>query len=458
MRWPHLQVADLEYFTSQIEDVNLILDHRSKESDFSRTGLIGPVNLVKAMVLKSSHSCMSVARFLRKKLNIYSPKGGSVSRSGASQARKKILPSLFETINSKMLDRHSSKPKNIIRWKGHQICAIDATSLITNKSIYDDFLGGLSEKERQEMEKNHPHTYNEEAQLHAVTLHDTLNDLCLDIHIDFKSIGERELATRFGEKIKSDMIVVFDRGYPASWFFMLMENIGCKYLIRLKKDHSNEVKAFYESGNASQIITLNLKKTDIEKLEDSGCPSGIEATFKVRLVRVEYEGCVRIFATNLTVKEASTKDINELYGLRWEIEKSYGTLKTYLKLEGWCQYTKQGVLTDVAIKIMLYNLSSILSQQAKHELIKSISDKESTWEFKVCKAYAIDSLKEDLEIIFCIIKISPCDRLKLISRLLKAHTLDLLRNLSSIIKNRKVKRKDDSKPNRRTQMNRKASI
>ena len=96
------------------------------------------------------------------------------------------MPSLFNEIDSGLKDIFYSQ-SDIERWNFYRVVAMDETSLITNKAIYTDFKNHPSEDELENSTENHSHTFFEEDQLHSVTLHDTLNDICLGVTIDSRA-------------------------------------------------------------------------------------------------------------------------------------------------------------------------------------------------------------------------------------------------------------------------------
>lgn len=398
---------------------------------------------------------MASARWLRLNLAVSSPKGGSVSRSALCQARAKIKASLFTEIDEGLLERfYFGHGNDVELWKGLRLTAMDGSSLVTNQVIYQDFLKHLSKEELEDMKENHEYIYSEETQLHTVTLHDVLNDLCLGYTVDFKSVGERELVVKLSEILKPDMLLILDRGYPACWFFRLLKRIGVKFIIRLKNAHSKEVQQFFDSGKKEATMTVALTGDDAGKLKSAGFLSRIGSAVKVRLVRVEHDGAVRIFATSLKKKKASVKEIGELYLLRWNIETSYDTFKTYLKLEGWRINSKRGVLLDFAVKKLLYNLACIISLPAKELLRKEQSEREKRkpegkYDFRMCRVYSIEGLKSEILPLICN---SPSANIEAI---LKNYLIDLARNPSSVEKGRVIERKNGHKPNRRGLMNKK---
>ena len=156
---------------------------------------------------------MAMSTWLRQTLGVYSPVNDSVSRSAFYQARMKLMPKLFKDLDDGMKKLFYAQ-ENIQRWKNFRVVAMDGTSLITNQAIYADFLSHLSEQDLEELKENHLHTFYEKDQLHSVTLHNVMNDICLGSTVDFKSVGERELAAQLSHLLEKDMLITLDRGYP----------------------------------------------------------------------------------------------------------------------------------------------------------------------------------------------------------------------------------------------------
>lgn len=395
---------------------------------------------------------MNAATWLKDKVQVYSPQGGSVSRSAISQARLKIKASYYTHINENICNMFY-EGNQCRMWKNNwQVVAMDGTSLICNKLIYEDIITNKNQEELDDLKENHPHILKDEKQIHAVTLHDVINDICLGYTLDLKSIGERELATRLKRFLKPNMILVLDRGYPAAWLFQFLISLGIKFVIRVKKDHCKEIRRFSKSGKLEKEVMLKVDKKYETMLSELG------VTYKkkvdIRLVRIKKDGEEYILATNLDKTEASIDDLSELYRFRWGIETSYNTVKTYLKLEGWRINNEEGVKIDFAIKCLLYNLSSIISKPAELEIAKFQAVRENQvidyqWKNKICKCYRLESLLKVIEPIVC--KQPNID----IDFVLRNYLIDLVRSKSITKKNRSNPRPKKDKPQRHYLMNKK---
>ena len=70
----------------------------------------------------------------------------------------------------------------------------------------------------------------------------------------------------------------------------------------------------------------------------------------------------------LNLDKMSYENIKELYHLRWNIETSYRTLKSQMKLEEFSGYLVDIIKQDIYISVMLYNLISGIINENKPEI------------------------------------------------------------------------------------------
>jgi hypothetical protein len=84
-------------------------------------------------------------------------------------------------------------------------------------------------------------------------LYDVKSNITLDLQVESHSTGEREMALKHLNKTQTGYLVVYDRGYPAVWFYKyhMLKNVD--FCMRIVKN-SNVVKTFLESGKYSDIV------------------------------------------------------------------------------------------------------------------------------------------------------------------------------------------------------------
>jgi IS4 transposase len=128
----------------------------------------------------------------------------------------------------------------------------------------------------------------------------------------------------------------FDRGYPSAEFFIDLTERQQKFLLRLSattfKQEQKQMK------NDDCLVEVVFDRTRIsphrgtltaDKLVKAG-------SIHLRFVRILLQsGEYEYLATNLTLEEFSTKEIGELYSMRWELETAYDDLKNKLGIENF---------------------------------------------------------------------------------------------------------------------------
>jgi hypothetical protein len=79
--------------------------------------------------------------------------------------------------------------------------------------------------------------------------------------------------------------------------------------------------------------------------------------FNLRIITIKlFTGETEYLITNLDEKEFKHSDIAEIYKLRWQIEVSFKTLKSLLKIENISGLTRIAVIQDTFSQIVVYNM------------------------------------------------------------------------------------------------------
>ncbi len=69
-------------------------------------------------------------------------------------------------------------------------------------------------------------------------------------------MGERDLAVRHLEFAKPDGLILYDRGYPATWMFILHRKKGVNFCMRTVVDASNILSSFYYLDDDDLVVTI----------------------------------------------------------------------------------------------------------------------------------------------------------------------------------------------------------
>lgn len=172
----------------------------------------------------------------------------------------------------------------------------------------------------------------------------------------------------------SDMLLIYDRGYPGFANFFLHQNKEepQAYLMRCPLGFSKEVKAFVNSVENDTISLFRANKYSSEELYKQGFIVPVGSTINVRLIKVVLDdGTMEVLATNLFNKKDYPHDVfKELYFTRWGIETKYDTIKNQLQLEAFSGQKVATIIQDFYITFFLSNLQEIIAKPCEKHLIR----------------------------------------------------------------------------------------
>ncbi len=169
-------------------------------------------------------------------------------------------------------------------------------------------------------------------------------------------------------------ILIADRGYIALELMVYAQMLGYKFCIRAKKSTYKALVGRMKSDD--EYIEIHLNKSIFGRISDPEVKQYLSGSdvFRVRVIKKYVTNPetgaqeLGIYFTNVTPEEFTTKEIYDLYGLRWNIEVGYLTLKTILELERHVSLDPEIAATDIYGKIMFYNFSALFRQPLEQML------------------------------------------------------------------------------------------
>jgi hypothetical protein len=278
------------------------------------------------------------------------------------KALKKIKPEGFSSSRDYMIDNYDLSRT----WHGRYVNAIDGLNLTLPQQAFEE----LAKKVNDERVILNAEIKNTTPQTLAIHLYDVLNQVSKDIEFDIPiRIDERKISTKILRRatFQGKTLILCDRGY-SGWYFMgiLMKGFrNLDFLIRLpySQNDNGVVNKFLQSGNYSQIVDIDIKKDKIELAKKLGFK--INKQIKIRLLRVDQPNDKPIvLATSILTKKITVKEFAELYGLRWEIEKSHRYFKHNLFLENWHSNSFDGIRKEIYARQIVYNMAQQMALES----------------------------------------------------------------------------------------------
>ena len=138
-------------------------------------------------------------------------------------------------------------------------------------------------------------------------------------------------------------------------------------------------------GNPNTYTILQ-PSTDFDFLDENCMYYDIE----FRIVRVRLDnGTYICIATNLS-EEFPLEEINKLYLMRWSEETSFRELKYTIGLVNWHSSKYDGILQEIAARMLLYNFCELVTSHAviqTAENVKHVYKINFATAVKICRAY-----------------------------------------------------------------------
>ena len=312
----------------------------------------------------------------------------SVSVSAIVQRRAKILPFAFQYLFHKFNETFSQT--NF--FYGYRLYAVDGSD-IHIPTIPDDL--------------NTYYNANADSKgynlMHLNALYDLMNRRYIDAVLqDSRNENEHSALISMAKNVKSDSIIVADRGYESYNTIAHLENNGLKYVIRIKTTagivQKFNIPADKETDFTADIM-LTRRQTNEVKLNPEiyrylasfsnfdFLPKDSKDIYpmKFRIIRIKIsEKNYETLVTNLWDDEFSAEDIKMIYKIRWGIETSFRELKYHVGLIAFHSKKKDCVIQEIFASLIMYNFSMLITEN-----ILIDDDKHNDYRYKINYAVAI---------------------------------------------------------------------
>lgn len=314
-----------------------------------------------------------------------------ITSSAYTQARMKIKPDIFKYFITELnKEFYSDNDERVALWSNFRLLACDGSFMNL------PFVPALAEKYGTLTNQFSTEVLN----ARCAILYDLENNLILGGALSSYKTGERDmLLSLLKETDKSAFkeLIILDRGYPSFDLIYELQKRKVNFLIRLRPDFSNAIKAFADSTEQDIIIELQAGKNTsfFGKLYNR------KTTISVRLVKIVLDsGETELLLTSLVEKTEYSLDIfKELYFKRWGIETLYDKLKNKLNIEEFTGYSEISILQDFYCTLFLSNIQSLLISEANDKLKQqNITDKK--YEYKVNTNLSIGFIKTRIVELF----------------------------------------------------------
>jgi hypothetical protein len=358
-----------------------------KETHFTRIRKMSLDNLMLSVLFRKGRTLHMELRSFKKLLALKD----TISKVGYLKQRLKLNPVAFLGLARHHAENFYKDTQMVKKKNGYLVLAADGSAM--NIPTTEENLTTYGNASKRNAKP--------QAQLSISCLYDTINKMIVDCSINRWKFSEREQALLHIDNMLEVIgthpcVIIFDRGYPSAEFFIDLMERQQKFLLRLSattfKQEQQQMK------NDDSLVEIVFDKTRINP--HRGTPTADKlvkaGSIHLRFVRILLQsGEYEYLATNLILEEFSTKEIGELYSMRWELETAYDDLKNKLGIENFTGTKPILLEQDIYATIYLCNIMNDIMLEAQMDLEQE-EGHDGKHVMSINKNIAIGIMKEDL--------------------------------------------------------------
>ncbi len=324
-------------------------------------------------------------------LDVPLPHPHPVATSAMSNARGKLDETIFKDLNTNIL-RTYEPTLTQARWQHHRVFAVDGTKMNVPRQL-------RAEGYRTPSENAH----------YPQGLVSCLYQLKTNIPYDFDLTShgdERKMALSHLSILRSDDLVVYDRGYFS--YVLLYTHIkrDIHAVFRLKKNTYKVIDQFILSAQTEQVVEIVPSITRQQELRQQH-PDIDFIPIRLRLIKYVVSQTTYILGTTLIDDELyRTQAFADLYHARWGVEELYKISKVLIDVEDFHGQSERGVKQELFAHFVLITLNRIFATKAEegfgenNDRSQHNKTEESRLTFKVNVKNALITLARNLEGLF----------------------------------------------------------
>lgn len=361
---------------------------------FTRVSKVTPHQLVLQMIGRKSQTQWAEVEALRCAMK----DPVNMTDKGFFLARRKFNPEAVRVMSNEYIANiYDNYDDSIEKYKGLVILAADGSKVVLPATAQNIKRFG------QQISKTGDTVQPSMCLLS--TLHDTLNNLKLDVQVDRIDGSERDLAARhvkyYCDNYSQKALFTYDRGYPS---IRLMDLIISKEQYFLMRTPSTAYKQYFDQIDSEEDRVLDVTYDRIstnDYREDRQFRQHLmNTTYHLRFSKIiigkNEDGTdkVETLITNLPEEEFPHETLKDIYHMRWDIETSYNRLKNRMKMEEFSGYSPELILQDFYADAWMYNLVSLKIMQVNEQ--KPIDQKNGEYTVKRNFNRSVGTLKNHL--------------------------------------------------------------
>ena len=236
------------------------------------------------------------------------------------RARRKLLHTAYVELNNDIVGIYY-RDDDIKRFNGYRLLAFDASRIIlpNTKEIKKEFGVRVIANQRDK-------TMGEYTSATYEACYDVLNNMAVRSYFGASNVYEADIAGTMLDGLKTDDLLIFDRGYASYLLMALLIKNHHHFVIRCPHSFLIPVRKMFDpAAPDNRTVSIDVPASQRSKASAMGLPD----TIKIRLSKIILStGEVEVLATSLIdADKFSINDLKEIYRLRWTVETFFSKIK-----------------------------------------------------------------------------------------------------------------------------------
>jgi len=217
--------------------------YRLSKTAFTRTRILTFPTLILFLLNFRKHSNQVELDQFFKNINKEKDASQVITKHAFFQSRKQLSHTAFIDLNQQIITSTYKSVKDLKKWKGFRLCAVDGTSIrLPNTPDIKSYFGIQKGKKGQD-----------DCTLGmASVFYDVLNQLTIDSSINPNGHSERSCVFDHLKHSTPNDLVIYDRGYVAFWLYSLHIHHKNYFCIRAK---TQQLLALKYQVNSAQALS-----------------------------------------------------------------------------------------------------------------------------------------------------------------------------------------------------------
>ena len=286
----------------------------------------------------------------------------TISASSFCYARKNFPAKAFKKIGQEIIELYEQKidKQNEYLWKGRRVFAVDGSKVNLPRKTIEDKHGGYK------LPCSHA--------FYPQGLISCLYRLKSRVAYDYSlvnTMNEQQEAIKHLKSLKTEDVVVYDRGYISYPLLYKHKEYGIDAIFRLKKQSFKIIDNFIKNNSKDIITDIVPSQKSYSKIKNKYNFIKDRKSFKMRLMKYKIKDKEYYLGTTILDNEITIQDYVQIYHARWGHEEFYKSLKHQLKAIEFHGKTETFIQQEIYAGFNIMTLNRIMSNNIEEKFIEN---------------------------------------------------------------------------------------